>query len=203
VPDPGVAPAPARSIDLEPALAPTLERVSCPHMAIVLEDIADLPRALASFYALGLRRNGWLYHRALPGHGGADREALEQCGLDVGGLERDGRLELCELPVTDPPERWAQPFVPMVERALERGFDAVWWSRFPVGADERRYRAAYEYDRHFEACFHGRQAVSMCVYIVGEVAPDAREHRTEELRQIHDATVIIDAHDRVDVLPRS
>lgn len=190
------------AIDLERPLTPTLERVSCPHMAIVLEDIADLPRALASFYALGLRRNGWLYHRALPGQGEADREALEHCGLDVGSLERDGRFELCELPVTEPPETWAQPFVPLVDRALDRGFDAVWWSRFPVGADEQRYRTAYEYDRHFEACFHDRRAVSMCVYIVGEVAPETRVQRTEELRGIHDATIVVDAEEGVDVLPR-
>ena len=35
-------------IDLERPLTPTLERVSCPHMAIVLEEMADLPRALVS-----------------------------------------------------------------------------------------------------------------------------------------------------------
>jgi hypothetical protein len=79
----------------------------------------------------------------------------------------------------------------------------VWWSRFPVGADEQRYRVAYEYDRHFEACFHGRRAVSMCVYIVGEVAPESRLQRTEELREIHDATIVVDAGERVDVLPRT
>src|SRR3954467_15635261 len=116
------------ALDLERPLAQTFEQVSCPHMAIVLEDVAELPRALASFYALGLRRNGWLYHRALPGCGHADREALRHEGLDVGERERQGRFELCELPVNDPPERWAQPFVPVVDRALDQGYDAVWWS---------------------------------------------------------------------------
>ena len=192
----------AAPIDLETPLAGTFEQASCPHMSILLESVADLAPALASFYALGLRRNGWLFHRALPGHGGDDRCAFEAAGLDVSALERQGRFEMCELPVTDPPERWAQPWVPTVDQALERGFDAVWWSRFPIGLDERTFEVAYVYDRYWEQCFHGRNAVSLCVYIVGELPASERDARADELRRIHDATLVLEGGQSVSVLPR-
>jgi DcmR-like sensory protein len=191
-----------RAVDLEPSVAGTLEAVTCPHMAIVLDTVEDVPSALASFYALGLRRNGWLFHRSLPGQGDADRRALSAAGLEVGTLEREGRLEVCELPVKDPPERWAQPWLPVVERQLERGFEAVWWSRFPVGPDDAHFERALTYDRYWEACFHGREAVSLCVYVVGGVAAEAREERVRSLREIHDATLVAPADGDVVALPR-
>ena len=194
--------APPKPIDLERPLAGTLDGAACPHMSILLESVGDVPGALASFYGLGLRRNGWLFHRALPGQADSDRHALEEAGLDVPTLEREGRFEICELPVGEAPENWAQPWVPTVDRALERGFDAVWWSRFPIGPEQRVFELAYVYDRYWEACFHGRRAISLCVYIVGGLPEPEREARAGELRQIHDATLVVE-HDRpVSVLPR-
>lgn len=188
--------------DLAPPLEPVLAGGSCPHMSILVESDADVAGALASFYSLGLRRNGWLFHRALPGRANADRDAFEDAGLDVRALERAGRFEVCELPVTDPPERWAQPWVLAVERALERGFDAVWWSRFPIGPDERLFELAYEYDRHWDACFHGRRAVSMCIYIVGGLPRAEQDARAEALRSIHDATLVLEQGPQPAVLSR-
>jgi hypothetical protein len=166
-----------------------VEGGSCPHMAMLLDSLDEVPSALASFYALGLRRNGWLYHRALPGQGDADRDALTDAGLPVAELESAGRFELCELPITEPPERWTQPLEPKVDEALARGHDAIWWSRFPVGSDEAIWKLAMRYDRHWEIAFHERPAVSLCVYIVGGLSDEARAQRMRDLREIHDHTL--------------
>src|SRR3954469_2767262 len=151
-------------IDLERPLAGELDGGACPHMSILLDSDSDVPAALASFYALGLRRNGWLFHRALPGQGDADRRALTEAGLPVAELEAEQRFEICELPISDPPETWAEPWIPIVERQIASGFEAVWWSRFPVGPDDALFELALRYDRYWEATFHGRRAVSLCVY---------------------------------------
>jgi hypothetical protein len=179
------------ALDLETPLAGRLADAACPHLAILLDSLDDVPAAVASFYALGLRRNGWLFHLSLPGQADDDRRRLTANGLDVAGLERDERLEMCEIPITEPPEEWAKPWVPVVERRLARGYDAVWWSRFPVGADdETRFAIALEYDRHWDAAFHGRPSVSLCVYIVGDLPAGDRARRAEGLRAMHDATLV-------------
>jgi hypothetical protein len=193
---------PATPLDLESPLAGTLENVGCPHVAILLDSADDVAPTLASFYALGLRRGGWLFHRALPGHADADRQALTGAGLDVESLESSGRLEVCELPISDPPERWAQPWLPVVDQVLERGFEAVWWSRFPVGPSEEHYQQALEYDRYWETCFHERKAVSLCVYIVEGVTDPTRERRVRDLSEIHDATLVVPPDHRVEAHPR-
>jgi hypothetical protein len=191
----------ADQVDFDRPL-PGLGAASCPHMAILLDSVADVAPALASFYLLGLRRNGWLFHRALPGKAGEDRAALEAAGLPVSELEREGRFELCELPIEDPPETWAQPYVPVVERELARGFDAVWWSRFPVGPDDELFELALVYDRYFDATFHGKRAVSLCVYIVGGLPASARGERADALRAVHDSTLVLERDQRLTVLPR-
>ena len=63
--------------------------------------------------------------------------------------------------------------MPVVEDALTRGFDAVWFSRFPIGPDEGRLSAAMAFDRAWDDAFHGRPAVSLCVYIVDDVGDAA------------------------------
>jgi hypothetical protein len=191
-----------REIDLEQPLAGALEEGACPHMAILLDSFGDVPAALASFYALGLRRNGWLFHRALPGEGDADREALTAAGLPVSSLEAEGRFEMCELPIDDPPETWAEPWIPVVERRIAEGHEAVWWSRFPVGPDDSLYELALRYDQYWEAAFHGRRAVSLCVYIVGGLDGEAKASRVSDLREIHDRTIVVPADRSVTALPR-
>jgi hypothetical protein len=181
---------------------PGLGEASCPHMAILLDSMEDVAPALASFYSLGVRRNGWLFHRALPGKAGEDRNALEAAGLNVSELERQGRFELCELPITDPPESWAQPWIPVVEDKLSSGFDAVWWSRFPVGPDDKLFELALVYDRHWDAHIQGSRAVSLCVYIVGDLPPAAQRKRAEALRAVHDSTLVLETDRRITALPR-
>ena len=178
-------------IDLAAAVDGKVDDTSaCPHMAILLESFSDVIPALASFYALGARRNGWLFHRALPGQAADDRAGLAGAGLDVEGLEADDRFEISELPLTDPPETWAEPYVPLVERQLERGFDAVWWSRFPVGPDDELFRRALEYDRYWDLAFSRSNAVSLCVYVVGGLPAAERDRRVSELRAVHDETLV-------------
>jgi hypothetical protein len=179
------------TVDFDSAL-PGVGGASCPHMAILLDSMDDVAPALASFYSLGVRRNGWIFHKALPGQADADRAAFEAEGLPVSELEREGRFELNELPITDPPEVWAEPWKPVLERQLAKGFDAVWWSRFPVGGDDELFELALAYDRFWDAAFHeGGRAVSLCVYIVGDLPASARRERVDSLREVHDNTLVL------------
>ncbi len=189
-------------IDFDQPTADAFGSAGCPHMAILLDSKDDVAPALASFYSLGLRRNGWLLHRSLPGRSDDDRQALAASGLDVEALERAGRLEVCEPALGGSPEDFAAPLIPVVDRELGRGFEAVWWSRFPVGADDDFFPVALEYDRYWDQCFHGRPAVSLCVYIVGDLPQESRDQRTHELRTVHDATLTLDADRRLNALPR-
>jgi hypothetical protein len=168
------------------ALGDDVGRVSCPHMAMVLDSPQELHPALAAFYSLGASRNGWMLHRSLPGQGDADRAGLVAAGLDVETLEAERRFRLTEVPVTDPPATWAQPFLPLIEDALRDGYEAVWWSRFPVGAGGREFDVALEYDRAWDAALHGRRAVSLCLYVVGQLGADAAAQR---LAEMHDGVL--------------
>ena len=162
----------------------------CPHLAILVPSAELVIPALASFYGLGARRNGLLFHRALPGHGEADRAGLTAAGLDVAALEGNGRLVVAEPRQETDPARWARPWVPVVEDALEHGFDAVWFSRFPIGPNEAHLTAALAFDRAWDDAFHGRPAVSLCVYIVDDVDEAARSRRLETLAPFHDGVVV-------------
>ena len=94
-----------------------------------------MPAALASFYALGAKRNGWLYHRSLAGRADADRAALTAAGLDVARLEGEGRIVFSEMDPHIGVDEYVHSWDPEMEAALTRGFDAVWCARFPVGPD--------------------------------------------------------------------
>jgi hypothetical protein len=166
------------------ALGPEAGRSWCPHLAMLLESLADLHPALAGFYRLGASRNGWLLHRSLPDHEARDRAGLEGAGLEVGALEAAGRLALSEAPVAEPPETWAQPWLPVIDERLAEGFDAVWWSRFPVGVAAAEFPLAVDYDAAWDAAMRGRRAVSLCVYVVGDAAGRSRASR--RLADIHD-----------------
>jgi hypothetical protein len=166
----------------------------CPHLAILVPSAGDVIPALASFYGLGARRNGLLFHRALPGRAAADRAGLEAAGLDVAALEADERLVVAEPPVETDATTWAQRWVPVVEDALGRGFDAVWFSRFPIGPDEAQLHGALAFDRAWDDAFHGLSAVSLCVYIVDDVGDEARARRVASLAPFHDGVVVAGEH---------
>jgi hypothetical protein len=156
---------------------------ACPHVAMLLSSQSDVPAALASFYALGAKRNGWLYYRALEGRGAADRAALIAAGLDVDALEAEGRMVVSEMRPDISVEEYVDGWEAEMQAALARGFDAAWCARFPVGPDERHTERSLEYDRAWDAHAHDRRYVSLCIYIVGEVD---RDRRAAELREMHD-----------------
>jgi len=170
-----------------------VERLRCPHVAIVLRGPAEIYHVQASFYALGLRRNGFVVHRSLPGRPDRDRTGLAHAGLDVAALEEAGRLVVDETPVTEPADSWAERWTGTVDEALARGFHSVWWTGFPIGRDDQFYRLALEYDRAWEACFARRRSVSLCLYIVEGLDEEDRRARMDELASFHDALLISDA----------
>jgi hypothetical protein len=177
-------PPPEESAAVEGALGPDAGRSWCPHLAMLLDSLDDLHPALAAFYRLGAGRNGWLFHRSLPGQGTRDRAGLARARLDVTSLEEAGRFALSEAPVADPPETWAQPWLPVIEERLAQGFDAVWWSRFPVGVTGPAFELALRYDAAWDAAMQKRRAVSLCVYIVGGETGEA--DAAKRLAEMHD-----------------
>src|ERR1700754_2781455 len=95
--------------------------------------------------------------------GAAYRAGPAAAGLDVAALEAGERLVVAEPPPETDARNWAARWVPVLEDALERGFDAVWFARFPIGPDEAQLTAALAFDRAWDHAFHGRPAVSLCV----------------------------------------
>ena len=173
------------------AVGPRVGRNACPHMAVVLRSARELPPVLASFYALGASRNGWVVHHALPGGCERDRERLAAAGLDVAGLERAGSLVLFEFDGGESPEEAAERFEPRLADALARGHGALWYSRFPIGPGARDFASATAYDRAWDARFRGRPVVTLCPYVL---AGDEADERIAHLAGWHDA--VLDADGR-------
>lgn len=150
-------------------LESAIDTGACPHLAMLLQRPEDVWPTLASFYALGAKRNGWLFHRALARSADEDRRALTGAGLDVAGLEASGRMVVTEvhLPVTV--EEYVHGWEPQLEAALARGFDAAWWARSPIGPDPGIIERSVEYDRAWDEHFAGRPCVSLCLFIVGDL----------------------------------
>jgi hypothetical protein len=176
-------------LDVAGALGGRVQEGWCPHLAMLLPGRADVAPALASFYGLGLSRNGWIFHRSLPGRGDTDRAALTAAGLDAASLEADGRLVFAELAPEVDPRTWAQPYVSILEQALARGFDAAWFSRFPIGPREEEFNLSLDFDRAWDEAFHGHPAVSLCLYILGDVDEDTRRRRLDALAPFHDGVL--------------
>jgi hypothetical protein len=64
---------------------------------MLLSSPAEVAPTLASFYALGAKRNGWLFHRSIKGDADKDRASLAAAGLDVAQLEAEGRMVFSEI----------------------------------------------------------------------------------------------------------
>jgi MEDS: MEthanogen/methylotroph, DcmR Sensory domain len=150
-------------------VAELVDAGSCPHLAMLLQRPEEVAPTLASFYALGAKRNGWLYHRALAGTADDERSALAAAGLDVAGLEAAGRMAIAEIDLSITVEDYVHAWEPQLDAALARGFDAAWWARFPIGPDEAIIERSVEYDRAWDEHFRDRPCVSLCLFIVGEI----------------------------------
>jgi hypothetical protein len=146
----------------------------------------EVAPTLASFYALGAKRNGWLFHRSLAGQAEADRSALTAAGLDVAGLEGEGRMVFAEIELSIAVEVYVHAWEPEMEAALARGFDAAWWARFPIGPDAEIIERSVEYDRAWDDHFHDRPCVSLCLFIVGDVD---RDLRAAQIAETHDTVL--------------
>ena len=130
----------------------------------------DVWPMLASFYALGAKRNGWLIHRTLDAD--ADRAALIAAGLDVAALEAADRMVFDEISLDISVEDYVHAWEPQLEAALARGFDAAWWARFPIGPEWDLIARSVEYEEAWDAHFHDRPCVSLCLFIVGDLERD-------------------------------
>ena len=156
------------------SIAEHLEADACPHLAVFLRSLDELPGVLVSFYALGLRRGGWLAHRALPGDADSERELLTEAGLDVAGLEADGRLVVVEMDYDAPAEGSAEPWREALETALERGFTSLWYGRAAVPAEHVDGMLAVEAEWHRMS--RGRPVVTICPFIAGDADAVAEVH---------------------------
>ena len=58
---------------MDSALETTFPGGACPHVAMLLSSPEEVAPTLASFYALGAKRNGWLVHRSIAGRADCDR----------------------------------------------------------------------------------------------------------------------------------
>ncbi len=150
-------------------LESAVEGGACPHLAMLLQRPEDVWPTLASFYALGAKRNGWLFHRALARSAGEDRHALTEAGLDVAALEAGGRMVVAELHPPVSVEDYVRGWEPQLEAALARGYDAAWWARSPIGPDPGIIERSVAYDRAWDEHFAGRPCVSLCLFIVGDL----------------------------------
>lgn len=159
---------------------------ACPHVAILLSQRDEVAPALASFYALGVKRNGWLYHRSLAGRSGADRAALTAAGLDVAELEAEGRMAISEMQHDISVNEYVHGWDARMEAALTRGYDAVWCSRFPVGPDPEKLDASTEFDIAWHEHARDRRYVSLCVFVVGALD---QARRAAQLAAIHDRVI--------------
>ena len=169
--------------DLVAALGPAFTRHACPHLAVLLRRLDELPAMLASFYALGVRREAWIVHHCLPGATDADRRALTAEGLPVADLEARQSMIVHELDPAEQPPETAARFEAALEEALARGLSGLWYSRFPIGPGAQLFEAATAHDANWDRHFRGRPVVTLCPYVVGD-------GRQATLEGFHDAIAV-------------
>ena len=157
---------------------------------MLLRSDSELFPVLASFYALGAKRGGYLVHRAVRGDSASDRESLAAAGLDVDALEASERLTIVEFDPDEPPESSPQPWQSVLEHCLANGFSALWYSRFAVGPDEQQYSSVLRFERAWTDCFTGQPVVTLCPYIVGALDGVQALDRVEKVSHLHEGVLI-------------
>jgi MEDS: MEthanogen/methylotroph, DcmR Sensory domain len=156
------------------SLAEHLEAEACPHLAVFLNSLDELPGVLVSFYALGVRRGGWLAHSALPGDADRERALLTEAGLDVAALEAENRMVVVEMDFDAPAAGSAEPWHEALDAALERGCTGLWYARSPVGPDA--VDGMLEVEREWHRMSRDRPVVTICPFIVGDPEAVAEMH---------------------------
>jgi MEDS: MEthanogen/methylotroph, DcmR Sensory domain len=177
-----------------------LEAEACPHLAVFLRGPDELPTVLASFFALGIRRGGWLAHRALPGDTERERALLTKAGLDVARLETEGRMVIVEMDFSGPVEESAQPWLKQLDDALARGHTGLWYGRFPVGLNTPQHEAMLAVERVWHRTFRDRPVVTLCPFIVGELDGGDTIAAIGRVAEMHTGVLVPDADGGYDVL---
>jgi MEDS: MEthanogen/methylotroph, DcmR Sensory domain len=175
---------------LEGVLAPPLEGGSCPHLAVLLKREDDLYPVLASFYALGAKRDGWLAHRSLRSQAAHDRERLAKAGLDVDSLEADERLAVVEFDPGEDPAASPEPWRQALDEALARGLTGLWYSRFAVGPADEQFAGVAAFERAWDDAFRDQPVVTLCPYVVGELTGTSTLDRLDGVSGFHDGVLI-------------
>jgi len=145
---------------------------------------------LASFYALGASRRGFLVHRSVQGERPQHREQLSAAGLDVDGLEASKQLEIVEFDPDEPPESSPQPWQQVLERSLSNGYSALWYSRFAIGPNDEEYSNVLPFERAWGQCFSGQPVVTLCPYIVGALSGTQVLERVDQVSQTHEGVLV-------------
>jgi hypothetical protein len=158
-------------------------------MAALLQSRDDLPPVLASFYALGAARNGWLVQGSLPGEAHQDRQRLVDAGLDVDALQAAARLSIVELDLTLSPDRWVDRWSEILDARLGAGFKAVWFARFPIGPTDEEVDAVLPFEAAWMDRFRDRPMVTLCPYIVPGTDAAEPHPRVEALQTVHDDVI--------------
>ena len=173
-------------------LAEHFEAEACPHLAVLLHDADELPDVLVSFYSLGVRRGGWLAHRALPGDTDHERRVLTDAGLDVAALEASERMVFVELDFDVPAERSTDRWQSALDDALAQGCTGLWYARFPVNPGDAGYDEVLGYEREWHRTFRDRPVVTICPFIVGGLGRPAMRDVLAEVSQSHTGVLIAD-----------
>jgi MEDS: MEthanogen/methylotroph, DcmR Sensory domain len=174
---------------LDDTLGMEVEGGACPHLAVVLRSAAEFAPVVASFYSLGAKRGAWLAHRSVEVDD--DRSALTEAGLDVAGLESDGRLVIEQLNLDEPPDALPRRLEAGFDAALDRGLTGLWSSHSPVGPGAEAFELAIAIERAWEERFKGRPVVTLCPYLVEGLDGGEAVDRFTEVSDLHDEGVLV------------
>jgi MEDS: MEthanogen/methylotroph, DcmR Sensory domain len=172
------------------SLAEHVEAEACPHLAVFLRSPDELPGVLVNFYALGVRRGGWLAHRALPGGADRERALLTGAGLNVAELEADDRMVIVEMDFSHPAEGSADPWQEQLDAALARGLTGLWYARFPVDPAGEDHEAMLGFEREWHRMSRDRPVVTICPFIAGDLEPRARQALLTEVSEMHTGVLV-------------
>jgi len=151
---------------------------------------SELFPVLASFYALGAKRRGFLVHRSIPGDSADDRERLAAAGLDVDRLEANEQFEIVELDPDLPPQTSPQPLQRLLDRSVSGGYSALWYARFAAGPGEEEYSRMLPFERAWSQFCAGQPVVTLCPYIVGALDGAQTLERMGEVSSMHEGILL-------------
>ena len=135
-------------------------------MAILLGGPDRLNGVLAAFYALGVKRGGWVVHRADPGRADRDRDLLIAAGFDVDLSISTGQFQIFEF---DPRESAADAATRLhaqllLQPAFKGPLTPLWYARHLVRSANGS-SPTQACDDAWDRAFAGRPLVTLAPYI--------------------------------------